>query len=198
MAFTQNWVQATSSIDGDAMREDTSIIEAILDGEESAYTQLVQKYRSMVYSLAYRYTHNHQEADDLTQETFIKAYQKLKTFRGDASFKTWIMRIATNLSINLKKSGRISKDSGQEPQDFFAASSCSQEARLLQSERNRELYAAIARLPPKQKETLMLKTFEQMTCKQVAEVMQCSVGTVKANVFNAVKRLRSLLVEGER
>jgi RNA polymerase sigma-70 factor (ECF subfamily) len=175
--------------------EDLLYIERVLAGEASAFTPLMTKYRRLVYAIAYRYTGNHEEANDLAQETFIKAYNNLSRFRGEASFKTWLLRIVNNLSINVKKSGRVSKDSGHVPEDFEEASDPQALNQVMTTQRNAKLYAAIAQLPPKQKQALMLKTFEDMTCEQVAQAMNCSPGTVKANVFNAVKKLKGLLAE---
>ena len=135
----------------------------------------------------------HDEADDLAQETFIKAYEALASFRADASFKTWLLRIATNLSINTTKSGRISKDCGQAPHEFSLTDHHHGDENLIHEQRALRLREAIKQLPPRQKEALMLKTYEDMTCEEVATVMECSVGTVKANVFNALKKIRSIL-----
>ncbi len=176
--------------------EDQALVQRFLDGEESAFTQITIKYRKQVYAVAFRFARNHAEADDLTQETFIRAYKGLANFRQEASLKTWLLRICTNLSINMKRSGRISKDSGDAVEDHDHGDQALSESRLLQQERHQELYRAIDKLPPKQKETLLLKTFQDMTCEEVAKIMKCSPGTVKANVFNAVKKLRSLLQAG--
>ncbi len=180
----------------DSRAEDRELIERFLEGETSAFTKLVNKYRRQVYAIAFRYSKNREEADDLTQETFIKAYENLGGFRMESSFKTWLYRIVTNLSINLGKSGRVSKDSGDMPDDHLSAGQSEALAGLLQDERTRALHAAIHQLPPRQKQTLLLKTYRHMSCEEVAKVMSCSVGTVKANVFNALKRLRSILNPG--
>ena len=176
--------------------EDTDLVRRCLAGEDSAFTMLVTKYRRQVYAIAFRFTGNHEEADDLVQDTFIKAYQHLNGFRGEAAFKTWLFRITTNLSINANKSSRVSKDSGQEPDEHWRAQSPRPIQNLIDQQRQRELYQAIAQLPPKQKQTLMLKTFGHMTCEEVASIMKCSSGTVKANVFNALKRLKTILNPG--
>ncbi|MBO1320176.1 RNA polymerase sigma factor [Acanthopleuribacter pedis] len=176
--------------------EDQALVQRFLDGEESAFTQITLKYRKQVYAVAYRFTRNHAEADDLTQETFIRAYNGLANFRQEASLKTWLLKICTNLSINLTRSGRVTKDSGDAVEDHDHGKGAVSEARLIQEQRHEELYAAINQLPPKQKETLLLKTFQDMTCEEVAKIMKCSPGTVKANVFNAVKKLRTLLKVG--
>lgn len=95
------------------------------------------------------------------------------------------------------KSGRMSKDSGEAPDDFHGHVDHSQLSLMLQDEKKAALRKAVAKLPPKQQKTLLLKTYNGMTCEEVARVMDCSVGTVKANVFNALKRLKTLLNVGE-
>ena len=176
--------------------EDTSLIERFLSGDETAFTSLVNKYRQQVYAVAWRLVGNAQEADDLAQETFIKAYRNLSKFRGDAKFKTWLLRITTNAGINMKKSGRMSKDSGEAPDENQAASAGGALDDILDNERKLQLRRAIDRLPPKQKQTLMLKTYQDMTCEEVAGVLNCSTGTVKANIFNALKKLKTFLEPG--
>lgn len=179
------------------MEEDRVSIQAFLCGDQAAFTALVNKYRQGVYALAFRFARNHEEADDLAQETFIKAFENLHRFRGDSSFKTWLFRITTNLSINLTKSGRIAKDAGCQPEEGSDPKEADGLGQLIVNERNDMLHRAISKLPPRQKQALLLKTFQDMTCEEVARVMECSPGTVKANVFNAVRRLKSLL-KGEQ
>ena len=176
--------------------DDQQLIQRFLEGEASAFTVLVNKYRKPVYQIAYRMTRNHQEADDLTQDTFVKAYQGLTKFRGDASFKTWLYRIATNLSINAKKSGRLRKDSGEAPDETSQIEEHHFVDDMMAQERKKKLYRAIETLPPRQRQALVLKSLQDMTCQEVAEIMRCSIGTVKANVFNAIKKLK-VLVEGD-
>lgn len=173
--------------------EDLAQVARFLEGEESAFTSLVNKYRKTVYAIAFKFTHNHQEADDLTQDTFVKAYQGLAKFRKDSSFKTWLLRIATNLSINTTKSGRIRKDSGEAPESDSQAIQIRPLESMIAFERKRKLYQAMVKLPPRQREALTLKSLQDMRCQEVADIMECSVGTVKANVFNAMKNLKKLL-----
>jgi len=178
--------------------DDAVLVRRFLDGDDHAFTEIVHAYHRQVYAIAWRFTRNHEEADDLAQETFVKAYEHLKTFRGEAGLRTWLLRIATNLSINAKNSGRLSKDSGETPDQVNRTGADNPDPvdNLIRQDHHRDLYAAIEKLPPKQKQTLLLKTFRHMSCQEVAEVMGCSVGTVKANAFNALKRLKLILNPG--
>lgn len=173
--------------------EDLHYVELFIAGDELAFTTLVNKYRRYVFSIAYRFVQDISEADDLTQETFIRAFNHLKSFRKESSFKTWLSRIVTNLSINVKKSNRISKDSGLSPEDLNPSVNAESLDQILKEEQNNKLRIAISNLAPKQKETLLLRTYRDMSCKEVAHIMQCSVGTVKANLFNAIKNLKTMM-----
>lgn len=176
--------------------EDLLLINAFLKGDEIAFAKIVKKYRKSVYAVAYRFSQNHDEADDLCQETFVKAFQSLATFRKEAALKTWLLRIVTNLSINMKKSGRMNRDSGMEPDENHTNSGNDALHTILEGERKAKLRNAMALLPPKQRKTLILKTYEDLTCEEVARIMNCSPGTVKANIFNALKRLKKLTRKG--
>lgn len=192
-------MDATLDVDRDiANDEDRQRVARFLAGDELAFTELVNSHRRQVYAVARRFTRNHEEADDLTQETFVKAYSNLKNFRGESGFKTWLLRITTNLSINYTKSARVARDSGDLPEDHDQGWETPALNGLMDQEQRRQLYRAIERLPPKQKQTLLLKTFQEMTCDQVAKVMGCSPGTVKANVFNALKNLKSFFPREQR
>jgi RNA polymerase sigma-70 factor (ECF subfamily) len=185
--------EAMSHVEAD----DQALIHRFLDGQDSAFTHIVEKYRRQVYAVAYRFTRNAEEADDLTQETFIKAYENLHKFRGEASLKTWLLRITTNASINMTKSGRISKDIGEAPDEqLIEGEPDSPLGNMIGDERKVALRRAIGHLPPRQKQALLLKTYQEMSCEEVAHMMNCSVGTVKANVFNALKRLKTIMATG--
>ncbi len=173
--------------------EDLLLVQRFANGDPTAFDALVQKYRRQVYAVARRFTRNHEEADDLAQETFVKVYQSIAGFRQESSFRTWLLRITTNLALNVQKSGRVSKDSGAEVDDEICDLNPPALQGILEAERQQALQRAIAQLPPKQRQTLLLKTYRDLTCEEVATVMNCSVGTVKANIFNGLKRLKSLL-----
>jgi RNA polymerase sigma-70 factor (ECF subfamily) len=186
---------SSTAID-DTVGQDQRLIRAHLAGDGTAFTAIVDKYRHLVYAVAYRFCNNHEEADDLAQETFVKAFENLDKFRGEAALKTWLLRITKNLSINWTKSGRISKDSGTAAEDVMGGHEAPLLEKIQHDQRKQALYRAIGQLPPKQKQTLLLKTFQDMTCEEVARVMRCSVGTVKANAFNALKKLKIIMDQG--
>ena len=162
-------------------------------GEEGAFDALVNRYKKDVYRLAYRFVGNAEEAHDLAQETFLKAFLSLPTFRRDASFKTWIYRIAMNLSINYVRSPAVSRRCEVSAEELDPARSGKILSAILGSEMTDRLRGAIEHLPPKQRETLVLKVYHDLKYTEVAAVMGCSVGTSKANFFHAVNALREAL-----
>lgn len=162
-------------------------------GDDAAFDVLVDRYKKEIYRLAYRFVKNAEDAHDLSQETFLKAYLSLKNFRGDATFRTWIYRIAMNLSINYVKSAGYSRKSDVPAEELDPARSGKILSSILTTEMTDRLRDAIDQLPPKQRETLVLKVYQDLKYTEIASVMGCSVGTSKANFFHAVKALRGIL-----
>ena len=170
---------------------DFEVIQRVLAGETAAFDRLVAQYRQEVYRLAFRMTRNAEDAKDLAQETFIQAYRSLGTFRGHSRFYTWLYRIAVNLCLNhLKASARQDPTEADEQLPDSRADSLSV---LLKDERDRALTEAIKTLPPQQKATLTLRVHQGLGHKEIAEILECSEGTAKANYFHAVRALQRRL-----
>jgi len=179
--------------------EDAELIARFRAGDESSFDSIVLRYRKDVYRLAWRLTGSHAEADDLAQETFCRAYVSLHGFRGESSLRTWLCRIVTNLGLNLVQSARVARrqeisvealaEAG-EPATVQAPVGADN---LLRAQREARLRCAIAALPSRQKETLMMRVFEGMQYKEIARAMGCSTGTAKANFFHAVASLKRAL-----
>lgn len=181
--------------------DDNILVERFRHGDEGAFNLLVERHKREAYFIALRLTGSHEDARDLAQDAFIRCYRSLEQFRGESSFRTWLYRIVVNLSLNYLKSPRVSRraewpESGPEElpggdrdEDPMAA--------LERRQRVGQLRQAIARLPVRQKQTLMLKVYGELKYDEIAEVMRCPVGTAKANFFHAVKRLRALLGDDE-
>jgi len=178
----------------EAVPTDDELVALSRSGKREAFDLLVRRYRKEIYRVARRITGDHGEADDLAQETFCRAWQSLATFRGDASCRTWLYRIATNLSLNVVQSARVSRREERTPEMLaeagVGASPAAGVERLMTMERNQRLTRAIEGLPPRQKATLILRAFEAMPYSEIARVMECSPGTAKANFFHAVSALK--------
>lgn len=173
--------------------EDREAVLACQRGEREAFDRLVERYQRDVYRLCYRYVNNHHDANDLAQEAFLRAYRAIAKFRGESSFSTWLYRIAVNACLNFKASRRAS----EELSDTLADGREPVEGRVLRDERARAVREAVARLPEKQRATLILKVYHDLTHEEVARIVGASVGTVKANLFHAMGNLKKMLAGGE-
>lgn len=177
-----------------AENEDFDLIKRFLKGEEQAFSTLVHKYQKKAYSLAYRFTHNHQDADDLSQEAFIRVYSSLRNFRGGSNFFTWLYRIVTNLCINYlnRRPKRI-----QLPVEELGISNPDPNAQsiLEDKELRTKINIAIEKLPPRQKIAFTLRQLEELSFEEVSKIMKCSIGGAKASYFHAVQKLSRYLKE---
>jgi RNA polymerase sigma-70 factor (ECF subfamily) len=172
-------------------KNDFELIDQTLEGNHEAFDLLVKRYSGSIYALAYRMLRNHDDASDICQDVFLKAYEALGAFRKKSSFHTWLYRIATNSCIN-----HLRKHSTQHHIEF-ANYHAVQEADTLESLYKIELQEvvneAIERLPEKQKATVMLRVCEGMSHREVSKILKCSVGTAKANYFHAIRNLRRFM-----
>lgn len=161
--------------------------------EPGAFEELVNLYKKDVYRVAYRLTGSHQEADDVAQETFVRAWKALPEFRGEASLRTWLLRIAGNLGLNVVQSARVAR---RDPGGLEAAAPAvapTAEAAVLDRERMERLGPAIQALPGRQRATLLLRVDQGLMFKEIARRMGCTTGTAKANFFHAVAALKRAL-----
>ena len=171
---------------------DLDLVERVLKGDDGAFNELVSRYLKKIYYTSFRITRNESDAEDVTQEAFARAYKKLKSFRRDSGFYTWIYRIAVNLSLNLiKKRSRIQTMLRQ--QQSKQVQKPGQLDAMVNHEQNSQLLDAVARLPDKQRMTITLRILEELSTRETAEVMNCSEGTVKANLHFALRTLKKEL-----
>ncbi|MBD3308001.1 sigma-70 family RNA polymerase sigma factor [candidate division KSB3 bacterium] len=172
-------------------RDDFELIDLTLAGEKAAFEILVKRYSGSMYALAYRMLHDPDDAADICQDVFLKAYEALESFRKKSSFYTWLYRIGTNSCIN-----HIRKNQAQHHIEF-ASYHAFKEADTLETLYKTELQEvvndAIERLPEKQKATVMLRVCEGMSHREVSHILKCSVGTAKANYFHAIRNLRRFM-----
>ena len=173
--------------------DDREAVEACQRGERAAFDFLVERYQRDIYRLCYRYVNDPQDANDVAQEVFLKAYRAIGKFRGDSSFSTWLYRIAVNTCLNFRSARR---PEGEELSDALPDHRAGALARMEDEERAERVRAAVSRLPEKQRATLILKIYHELTHEEVAGIVGSSVGTVKANLFHALGNLRKMLRAG--
>jgi len=197
--MTGRGVQRDSTEDEDLLK-----VKEFLGGDDRAFEFLFDKYREKVYRIAYRFLHDKEDALEVTQEVFLRAYQGLRGFKTDSKFFTWLYRITVNRAIDLARSrkprrglelsradennetlaDRLPDPTGSTPADF-----------LLRKELAEKLFQAVEGLSPKHKAVFVLHAIEDLSYKEIAEVVGCSIGTVMSRLFYARKKLKGLLVE---
>lgn len=173
---------------------DQELVQKVRNGDRRAFTELMRRYQERVYWVARRIVGSHEEADDVTQEAFVKAFVGLGDFRGDASFYTWLYRIAVNLSLNAVRKRQVLNYLGESailsrilPQGDDPEREV--EFRDLQS----RLEKAVAQLPEKQKAVFVLRHYEELSYEEIAQILKTSVGGLKANYFHALKKVQQHL-----
>jgi RNA polymerase sigma-70 factor (ECF subfamily) len=178
------------------MDEDLDLIGRIETGEREAFNELVRKYQKPLYSLLYRMVSDHDDASDLLQKTFVKAFIGLKGFERRSSFKTWLYQIAINLAKNVYRDrSRIE----QVPIDDVIIRRDPKTLETLIKKENRLLLRqSLAGLPEKQRLTVILRVQEGRKFEEIAAIMKCSIGTAKANYHHAVQKLKKVMGEKER
>lgn len=178
-------------VEVDAAREqERAAIVACQRGDRQAFDVLVERYQRSVYRLCYRYLNNHEDANDVAQEAFLRAYKAIGRFRGDSAFSTWIYRIAVNACLNFRAARRPPAD---ELPESLADGRAPASERLEHDERRAQVRAAVTRLPERQRATLILKVYHDLSHEEVARILGSTVGTVKANLFHALANLRKYM-----
>ena len=175
--------------------DEAALIDACVAGEPGAFDLIVERYRRSIYNLCYRFAGNHEDASDLSQDVFLRAFRGLKNFRGQSSIATWLYRIGVNACLN-RVSAKAPLDQAREAiedQQLVYVRNDSPADRVLKRERDARVRAAIGQLPEKQRATLILRTYHEMSHQEIADVLGSSVGAVKANFFHALGHLKKLL-----
>jgi RNA polymerase sigma-70 factor (ECF subfamily) len=172
--------------------DERALVRACLSGTREAFDVIVERHRRAVYQLCYRFLDNHEDASDVAQEVFLRAYRGLANFKGDASLATWLYRIGVNAALN-RLSSREPRAESLETAGPIADGQPDPARQLLARERTARIRAAIAKLPRKQRTTLILRVYHELPHQQIADIVGSSVGAVKANFFHALQNLKRML-----
>lgn len=172
--------------------DDAVLVAAFRAGHAAAFDVIVRRHQRQVYQICYRFMHTHEDAADLAQDTFVRAYRGLARFNGNAALKTWLYRIAVNTCLNrLERKRPVMEPIDAEPRVDTRVEP--PDAALARAEDAARVRDAIRRLPPKQRAALVLRTYRELPHDEIADILGSSVGAVKANVFHALANLRKML-----
>jgi len=188
--------------------EDTQLVERCLGGDNQAFEQLFVKHRQQLFAVCWRLLHDEDAALDVVQDAFVKAYEELENLRGEARFYPWLRRIAVNLSIDKLRQAKRSKEVslyGTQAEEEEARDESAAVARASEeqndspvekaeiSEFSTALSSALLKLSDPHRTVFMLHAAEGMSYKEIAEALDCNIGTVMSRLFYARKRLQELL-----
>jgi len=183
--------------------DDATLVRAAQEGGMGAFEELVARHRDKIYARAFSMMRNEEEALDLSQEAWVKAWQRLKQFQGDSSFSTWLTRIVINLCLDqLRKQSRhrtesiemMDEESGGVERQMPAVTINPTE-RLERGELRQRIDKGLAQLSYEHRTVLVLHEFEEMEYKEIAKAMECSIGTVMSRLFYARRRLAAVLAD---
>lgn len=172
--------------------DDRALVASFLAGEREAFDVIVERHRRQIYLLCYRFLGNHEDASDLTQDVFVRAFKGLRNFKGDSALATWLYRVGVNACLN-RVALRQPRMEVLEPDQHVDQRRPDAHELVARGERAVVVRRAIAKLPPKQRATLVLRMYQEMSHEEIAGVLGSSVGAVKANFFHALGNLKRLL-----
>ena len=172
--------------------DDRVLVAAFQAGQREAFDVIVQRHRRTVYQLCFRFVGNHEDASDLAQDVFVRAFKGLRAFKGDSSIRTWLYRVGVNASLNCVASRRPITEP-IEAAERIDARAVDPLDEVEREERAVRVRRAIRQLPPKQRTTLVLRVYQDLSYEEIARILDSSVGAVKANFFHALGNLKRLV-----
>ena len=181
---------------------DLSLVRRAQAEDTRAYDVLVRRYQERIYATVYHMTSNHEDANDLTQETFIKAFRALRSFKGDSSFYTWIYRIAVNKTINFLKQRKnrvqlslndVDFNAEHDPDLVALISDKNPRRDLNLSELQEKLNGAMQKLSEHHRMVVTLHDVQGLSHEEIGKIMDCNIGTVRSRLFYARQQLQAYL-----
>jgi len=182
--------------------EDLELVRRSQKGEIGAYDELIRRYQERIYATVYHMTSNHEDANDLAQEAFIKGYTALKSFKGDSSFYTWIYRIAVNKTINFLKQRKnrthmslndIDFNAENDPDLVALVSDKTPRRDIGLSELQEKLNEAMQKLSPVHRLVVTLHDVQGLSHEEIGKIIDCNIGTVRSRLFYARQQLQAYL-----
>jgi RNA polymerase sigma-70 factor, ECF subfamily len=190
-------IPLTNVVPSAVEQDDILLVAASKNGDQEAFAQLVQRYQRLVFNLVYRMLQQYEEATEITQETFLAAWQGLPSFRGDARFPTWLYRIAYNCSLKqleLRKRDRALQVALEENKTLENANDEQRENAELDAREHQILMQDhLSHLPAKYRIVLILRHLQDMTYEEMAEILTMPIGTIKTHLFRARNLLKERL-----
>jgi len=175
-----------------AEKSDQELLDLTVDGDQAAFAMLVRRHQSRVLNLAYRFSRDRQDAEELAQEVFFKVWRHARSFKGQAAFSTWLYRLAVNTCLNYRQRKKTRPDPLTLTKDIESTAETAADG--LESRQRQDLLdQAMTALPARQKMALILAGFEGKSYEEIAAVMEISVTAVESLLFRARKNLAAIL-----
>ena len=204
--------EAKSAVSSDAPKsatttnrvEEDAIVQRAQQGDLAAYDELVRRYQERIYATLYHMTSNHEDANDLAQEAFIKGYQALKSFKGGSSFYTWVYRIGVNKTLNFLKSRKnrsmmslndLDFDAEKDPDLLALISDKTPRRDAVLAELQKKMNEAMLKLSEQHRLVVTMHDVQGLAHEEFAEIMECNVGTVRSRLFYARQQLQGYLAD---
>jgi len=179
------------------MQSDAEIIQRILQGDIEGYRDLIQRYQHMIYVFIYKMVNNRSDAEDITQEVFVKAYEKLSTFRGDSQFSSWLHTLARNKSIDFLRRRKFHDSDEQLAYVPSTTRDESPQESLMNKEQRREIEEAFALLSDSYREVIVLRCTHEYPFEKIATLLGIAESTARVRYLRARQELAKLLTRKE-
>jgi RNA polymerase sigma-70 factor (ECF subfamily) len=177
---------------------DHILIEEVRGGSTGAFEEIMKRYQRLVYATCIAYARSREDALDITQNVFVKVYEKVDSFRGSGSFKAWLLSIAHNEGLNWIRNNARHRDHAEPTPANSPEVAPSQESDLLKQERWELLREALLHLNPRQRQAVVLRYFESTPIREIASTLDCTEGTAKNILFRSLRKLHHHLVPHRR
>ena len=183
---------------------DEQIVERALTGDAEAFGEIVRRWERRIFALAYGMLGREEDARDATQETFLSAFRNLRNFRGEAKVSSWLHRIAVNQCITRQRRAKVRNESALETEEeknasSFAAPIRFSPARVVEGRETTEaVRLAVSTLPVELRQVVVMKEFEELTFKEIADALDLPLSTVKSRLYTALKQLQMRLQKFEQ